>query len=66
MRFLLTGAISFLIIYIIPYTTKLVDSIIIDFPSSIGTLEISPAFIKVVLALFLWGLLHLIFRKRNW
>jgi len=65
MRFLLTGAISFLIIYIIPYTTKFVESIIIDFPKNIATLEISPAFIKVLLGLFLWGFLHFIFRKRN-
>lgn len=65
MRFLLTGAISFLIIYIIPYTTKFVESIISDFPKTIATLEISPAFIKVVLALFLWGILLFLVRRKN-
>ena len=65
MRFLLTGAISFLVIYIIPYTTKFVESIIGDFPSSVGTLEISPGFIKVVLGLFLWGILLFLVRRKN-
>jgi len=65
MKLLLTGAASFLIIYIIPATAEFVESTITDFPSAIGTIEMNPAFLKVVFALFLWGFIYFIFSKRN-
>ncbi|MFX0138731.1 MAG: hypothetical protein ACFFDN_34140 [Candidatus Hodarchaeota archaeon] len=57
----ISGIISLGLVYIVPITTRVIQSLISSFPLTLGAKGILPAILKVVIALILWWILFLLF-----
>jgi len=64
-KIILTGALSFATIYFIPVTAKIIQSLILSIPVTLGTKGVLAGVVKLFIALFLWFILYLIFGRNK-
>ena len=62
---IITGAVSFALVYIVPVTSTAIQGLIRGVPAKIGAKGIGAGLLNIVVALLLWGLLYLIFRGKK-
>lgn len=65
LRAIVTGLVSFGMVYLIPVSARIIQSLLSSVPATAGAKGVIPAIIKIVIALLLWGILYLIFGGRK-
>lgn len=65
LRAIITGLVSFGMVYLIPVSGKIIQGLITSVPATAGAKGVIPAIIKIAIALLLWGILYLIFGGRK-